>query len=227
MAILGVGPGQDFEVSELSFAAFNGHIDQVRKLIDEGASLADVDRQGHTAAYYALRGNQRAAAKLIFERGGTASKDLQYLLNRAAYLGVSEAILKLIDAGARVSGQEGSRKQTPLTSAIEGRSREALQSLIRFGADVNASGLDDFPPLHLAAKFGDAGMISQLLKAGAKVNGLDVAGFTALRRAQIEQNVDLREEDRKEVITLLMNNGGVALPAPSLIERVRGLFGRS
>jgi ankyrin repeat protein len=59
---------------------------------------------------------------------------------------------------------------TPLHRAVHRNDLKAADSLIRGGADVNASNRYGVPPLSLAATNGNAAMLELLLKAGANAN---------------------------------------------------------
>jgi ankyrin repeat protein len=224
LPILGIGQGQDFSVSELSYAAFEGHVAELDKLLRQGAPVNEVDAQGHTAAYYALRGNQREAAETLFQRGGTAFRDFPYLLNRAARLGVLSAIPILIAAGAEPNAREGIRQESALTSAVESGSAAAVECMIANGADVNSPGLDGLLPLHLAAKLGHLEVLTTLVKRGAAVNATDESGRSALEVAIVGENALLSEDRRQQVIKTLKSMGGKILPPPSIGQRITSLI---
>ncbi len=59
---------------------------------------------------------------------------------------------------------------TPLHRAVHRNDLKAAESLIRGGADVNATNRYGVPPLALAATNGNAAMLELLLKAGANPN---------------------------------------------------------
>ena len=57
-----------------------------------------------------------------------------------------------------------------LSTAVQKGILETVRELIGQGADVNAQGIDDFLPLHHAAKLEDVDMMRTLLDLGANVN---------------------------------------------------------
>lgn len=60
--------------------------------------------------------------------------------------------------------------ETPLHIAIQNGHKDAMQNLLKLGADTNAWRGDGETPLHIAAKNGDIDVIRTLIKAGATVN---------------------------------------------------------
>jgi len=72
---------------------------------------------------------------------------------------------------------------TPLHRAVHRNDLKAAESLVRGGADVNASNRYGVPPLALAAVNGNAAMLELLLKAGANPNAAQSEGETVLMTA--------------------------------------------
>ena len=86
-----------------------------------------------------------------------------------------EEISKLIARGADVNARVGKGKtMTPLLAAVAGGHSGTMESLLRLGADVNATASGASPtPLHSACRNGFQGLVRILLKNGADVNALD------------------------------------------------------
>src|SRR5688500_6798599 len=72
---------------------------------------------------------------------------------------------------------------TPLHRAVHRNDLNAVDALIRAGADVNATNRYGVPPLSLAATNGNAAILERLLKAGANANATQSEGETALMTA--------------------------------------------
>ena len=77
---------------------------------------------------------------------------------------ISIACLSAADAGATL------RKDAPLADAVKNRDKQAVQSLLKEQADVNAPQGDGATALHWAAYFGDAETAALLINAGAQVS---------------------------------------------------------
>src|SRR6476659_9151120 len=73
---------------------------------------------------------------------------------------------------------------TPIADAARARDRDAVQKLLRGGADVNAAQGDGMTALHWAALNGDVELSEILLRAGATVAARTrLGGYTALALA--------------------------------------------
>ena len=92
----------------------------------------------------------------------------------AAGLGDTGALRLLLDSGAKPL------PDAAWAAAREGR-REALTLLLDRGVPVNSADPYDMTPLMLASLHGHAGIVSDLLARGAKVDAREVVyGYTAL-----------------------------------------------
>jgi ankyrin repeat protein len=107
-----------------------------------------------------------------------------------------------IGAFANVKNRHG---ETPLQMATLKKYYEAAQVLINYGANVNES--SNFPPLHIAAKRGDAKIAALLLKNGADVDMQDYKKETPLLIAIVN--------DHTKTARLLIQNGANANPPHS------------
>jgi ankyrin repeat protein len=72
---------------------------------------------------------------------------------------------------------------TALHRAVHRNDVKAAESLVRAGADVNATNRYGVPPLSLAATNGNAAIVELLLKAGANPNASQAEGETVLMTA--------------------------------------------
>ncbi len=72
---------------------------------------------------------------------------------------------------------------TPLHWAVHRNDLKGAETLVRSGADVNATNRYGVPPLSLAATNGNAAMLELLLKAGANPNAAQAEGETVLMMA--------------------------------------------
>ena len=88
---------------------------------------------------------------------------------------------------------------TPLHQAVRANDLQAVESLIKSGADVKAASRYGVTPMHIAAMNGNAAMLRRLLSAGAGVDTATPGGETALMTAARTGNV--------EAVTLLLARG--------------------
>lgn len=115
-------------------------------------------------------------------------------LNIAAKNNDVKTLKKLINEGKDVDFKYEQR--TPLTTAIQAGSIEAIKFLIKQGADIHKR-VDGYPPIHLAILIP---VVKVLLDAGAKVDELDVHKQTALHKAAREKWTPGQDELVKALI---------------------------
>jgi ankyrin repeat protein len=91
----------------------------------------------------------------------------------------------LLARGADVNAKEKSLSQTALVCAASEGHRDAIQVLLKHGADVHARSTDGYTALLMAARVGDIPTTQALLAGGANVNEKAKDGSTALMIAVI------------------------------------------
>ena len=145
-------------------AALKGQVDEVRRLLNEGADVNQTIELGFTA------------------------------LILAAMKGHFEVIKVLLEAGADPNGVAGMSHPiviiTPLSAAISNRNKKRLETidlLIAAGAKVNSPGMLQ-PPLDIAVINRDIEMVKAFLDRGADVDWPDQFGRTVLWRAVRDDN---------------------------------------
>ena len=93
---------------------------------------------------------------------------------------ISEALAKGADVNAKVFVNKYEQDVTPLMAAARDNSVEAVNVLIKAGADVNARRKDGISALGLAAAFNTPDVVEALLKAGAKNKEAPLVQFNNL-----------------------------------------------
>jgi ankyrin repeat protein len=86
----------------------------------------------------------------------------------------------------------------------KGEHPEKVKALIKYGADVNASGPKGITALHAAAKAGFATVIEVLLAAGAHINAKTDAGETPL---------DLSKKQKRHAAAKMLSSGNLYPPS--------------
>lgn len=160
------GRAQEKEGAGAFFDAIHeGHLEEVRRRLDEGVSPDARDREGTTALYLACDLGRPAIARLLVERGA----EVDAVPRRK---GGSRALQVAIYRGF---------------DAYELEAREGYPELIRLlvekGADVNAADVDGNTPLIAAAEKDDRATLALLLQRGAELGHVNENGWTALDRA--------------------------------------------
>ena len=121
----------------------------------------------------------------------------------AAFCGLPDVIEKLI----REHPEHVSARGGPLGTALHAASRmnhiKVVQSLLRHGADVNASGMWGMTPLLFASCWAQPELVRRLLEHGADMSAKDeVEGSTSLHLAVGERQLEI-------VRTLLKNDADI------------------
>lgn len=117
-------------------------------------------------------------------------------------LGVGFAIVVAIGAWLHAAS-------APVADAAMARDREAVKTLLKNGADVNAAQGDGMTALHWAARNGDTELTQMLLFAGANVKATTrLGGYTALMMAA--------DQGHASVIAALLSGGSDAKAANAL-----------
>ena len=186
--------------------AIHGDVEEVRRLIAEGADVNAANTDGETALMSAARNGHIETAKLLI------SKDAN--INAADKIGVTVLMLAVSGwtnpeqksqspaadmrdiAVAVVPGfvkNEISREKNAKNA--ENRHAELAKLLIDAGANINAASRDGWTALMYAAACGNASAVKMLIDKGADVKVKNCKGKTALDIA--------RERGLKEAIRLL------------------------
>lgn len=173
----------NFGTTALIAAAFAGDTESVRLLIQKGADVNAADIGGSTALMNAAGDGNVAAVKLLLAKGANVNAantgggrvkfgPIQLIgltpLMWAAPSATPEMIQTLLKAGAQVNAKD-SRGMTPLMLAVasEAQNPQVARLLIEAGTDVNVKSTAGETALDWALKFGRAGVIAALKKAGA------------------------------------------------------------
>ncbi|SCC90021.1 hypothetical protein SCG7086_AK_00190 [Chlamydiales bacterium SCGC AG-110-P3] len=145
--------GQDGEDSPLHIAAREGNTPVMQSLLEAGASLIRIDRDGKTPLGAAVYARQREAADYLVRQGA----DRNVLVKSdIAWVSIStsrQSLRRLVDA------------------VVQGR------------MEPNARLSKGYYPIHLAAKRGSIGAIASLIQHGADLNVTDVNGKGVLHWA--------------------------------------------
>lgn len=146
-------------------------------------------------------------------------------LGGAAYKGHEACVQALIQKGADIE-EAGKHGDTPLHFAARQNEAGIAALLIQAGANVNAKNPKGETPLHLAIEYNSYNAALRLLKHGADVAAQDNIGNTPLTVARTTQKIAqyihddrTEEQDRADLVALLINNGA-EVPAELENEQV-------
>lgn len=164
----------------LRSAAWGGHKEAVRLLLEAGAEIDGCDSDGRTALRAAAWGGHEEIVLTLLKHGAEVDRsdsEGRTPLIAAAYMAHKEAVEILLDAGADLNLADGDGR-TALSvaalcvpSAAGGRGHgEVVNLLLERGADPEHKDRDGMTPLLLASYEGHEEVVELLLEAGADVD---------------------------------------------------------
>lgn len=164
-------------------AAESGDIDQIKRLITNGANINEKDEDGWTPLIMAAEGGNKAVVELLISKGANVNAKNNY---------GATPLHKVLDA------------TRPATKPLDEARKAIAELLITKEANVNAKGFNNTTPLHLAAMRGEISLVKVLIAKGADVNAKTQKGRTALFLAKYTNQMAVVE---------LLKNHRVQLPA--------------
>ncbi|NKB72584.1 MAG: hypothetical protein GKR89_36370 [Candidatus Latescibacteria bacterium] len=182
--------------SLMYWAAWGGHVDMAKLLLEHGARVHhELPLQGN-----AFRGNtvlQEAVAPgpwapdHAFRSSPGKGQVARLLIKEGAYFDVYSAsglnnkrrLSKLLAEDAGLADQRDDDRMTPLHWAARAGAAACTAALLEQGAEIEAVDRAKNTPLHLAASNGQAPVIELFIEHGADLDFPDRSGRTALHLA--------------------------------------------
>ena len=172
------------EITALMIACEKSNADSINILLNAGADTMLSDITGATWIHHAVGNDcRREVLYAIIDHGADVNAtnvNNWTALMIACQKSNVDTINVLLKAGAdpNIADVNG---ETCLYCAVRGAcNKEVLQAIIDYGADVNATNMNNWTALMIACQKSNADVINVLLKAGADPNIADVNGETCL-----------------------------------------------
>jgi ankyrin repeat protein len=169
-ALLSAG-GNFKETLAVNIAAYNGHTDCLKVLLDAGGDVNECSSDGRSPIYIAACNGHADCLKLLLGAGGNVNKcdnDGFSPVYFAAYKGHTDCLKLLLDAGGDVNKCHKDGASPVYIAAYQGRT-DCLKLLLDAGGDVNKCSNDGASPILIASQFGQSAALSTLLLAGGNV----------------------------------------------------------
>lgn len=204
-------PGAKFIFTALRAAAFGGHLEVVKRLLNAGATPHEPESAfvGRTALGAAAQGGHLAIMEALLEAGADAALinkgSRRSPLQAAAQSGNFDAVKILLDAMMHLDTESHRKlRQFALTAAALGGSLDIINCLLKSDIDVDStlcSMIHGRTVLEAAAGRGHVAIVKRLIDAEAEVDGYAPygQGKTPLQAAT--------EGGHREVIEILVASG--------------------
>ncbi|KAM6513853.1 hypothetical protein FALCPG4_015060 [Fusarium falciforme] len=187
--------------SALGISCANGSTEVVDVLLEKGADITAVDKNGLTPLIAASAAGHMEVVKLLLEKGvdvRVANNDGWTPLIVALAAGYMEVVKLLLEKGADVMAVD-KNGQTSLIMASGIGHMEVVKLLLEKGADIRAINKNGWTPLIAASNQGHIDVVKLLLEKGADVTAVDNDGLTPLIAASAAGHM--------EVVKLLLERG--------------------
>ena len=166
-------------------AAFEGHVECVRILLDHGSDVNHRDGHGDTPLTNAASKEHVGVIELLSQYKAdlnAKSQDGSTALIWASFKGHAQSIETLVRLGADVKLKDRRGQSACHFAATNGHCR-CVERLARAGSDLNAIDLYEETPLMLAAQSGHTCSVETLLSLGPSTSKINDSGWTAAHLA--------------------------------------------
>ena len=187
------GSRNDANSTNLHFAAQNGDLPTVEKLLKEGADILAVDHKGNTPLHLAAQNGCFSTVKKLLEEADILAVDHKgnTPLHLAVQNGHLSTVKKLLEEEADILAVDH-KGNTPLHLAASDGDFETMNFLIEYISDffdiINQGNGRGSSIMHIVALYGSREDIEYLLEKGADIAAVDHEDNTPLHYAVLAGN---------------------------------------
>lgn len=185
---------------QLITAVIENKMEEVKRLLDEGADVNTHNVRGLTLLSCATLYGNLDIAEMLLKRGADREErdgDGHTPLGHAALIRGqyhTEAARMLVTHGADINSPNEFLWTTPLGLAARNGNLDVAVMLLERGATVDAVNVDGDTPLAIAAKFGFVELATVLIERGANVNATVGGSVTPLALAALHGHHTIAHE---------------------------------
>ncbi|MBQ6473585.1 MAG: ankyrin repeat domain-containing protein [Victivallales bacterium] len=168
-------------------AVFTGQKEATRMLLEAGAEVNALDRQGRNALFF-LPTHADGLADVLLKAGGDVTvraADGATVLLAAVRSRCRLTELKALCQAGVALNEADAQGVRPVTEAIALGERNVLEYLVEQGASVDYRTVRGFTPLHTAVLYDRRNLVSRLQELGCNLEACDAAGRTPLHWAAL------------------------------------------
>ena len=183
-AISNPAENSDMATNQLLNLTSYSNIEEVARLIEEGADVNSADRYAMTPLMWAAMKGNPAVVRSLIEKGANVNAvdkgGKTPLFHAARYNRNPDVIRILIENSSDVNAIDMDCMSPLMYAARNNDNPEVLKILIEKGADVNATDKDGRTPLMNVAQYGSTAATRLLIEKGADAAIIDNNGTIAL-----------------------------------------------
>ena len=175
-----------------------GRLDKVKRLLELGADIQQLDYDGWSALHFAARDSSPEIIEYLLSLGMTVNMTSKTgrtpLMCACLKAGRLDNIKRLLELGADIQQLEFNAGWSALHFAATYSSPEIIEYLLSLGMTVNMTDKSGRTPLMCAClKAGRLDNIKRLLELGADIQQLDYDGWSALHFAARDSSPEIIE----------------------------------
>lgn len=188
----GVNVSDENGYTPLHHAVKEGHLEMVKFLVKQGASINSGGSSGRMALHSAAEFGNLDVLKYLVKCGADInSRDPlgRTVLHLAVWFDNLDIVEYLVGLGVDINSGDD-KERTALHLAAKSGNLDILKYLVERGADVNSGDPLGCRVLHLAVWYHNLDTVKYLVERGADPNSADCLGNTALHLAAKSGNLD-------------------------------------